>query len=759
MSLRFSASTSAVTAFAALACLLTAGPASFAQAAAGSNQHGHAETRLPLSVLPAPVVPDGFGVNIHFTHFKPEELQLFKDAGFGLVRMDLGWNGIEHAPGVYDFSKFDTLLDDLDSVGARALLILDYSNPLYDQGRSPYTDAGRAAFAKYAAAAAAHFAGRKVIWEIYNEPNGGFWTPKPDVNAYAALVKATVAAVRQTDPHALILAGATANLPRDYIEGLVRSGAMKGVDALSVHPYRDSNPETSIEDYNRTRTIMMRFTPPGQPLLPIICSEWGYSTNTKGISEQKQASYMVREYLANLAFGVNLTIFYDWKNDGPDPNNTEHRFGTLTQDLKPKPSYLAAKGLINSLRGYAFRHRLVANGANDFRLLFEGPADLAVVEWSSTDNGDNASLPAVRKVAPGDPEYDYLKRAASIRYSPEPRITLTTPLVPAAIRVTNPGDKPVTIVIKNRERLRRLVVAPHETSLAMTSLFVDFSAPNPQKIDLSISWNGEPVNLIEPLTAFTGSVFDLAVGPRGSDLMIDVVNPLTTAFTGKLILKPAKGKTIDKPLTLAAGERKTVTFPGAAAGAGKIEVQDKAAFVWARGATENYVPKPGWPASVSQRGPYNRVFYLKNNPTTNSPAEVVATDPGAPAAVAVAFPYETGDEWRYYTLEPVAQELIPAGAKALVLWACGDGAAVAIRARFIDSTGQTFQPDGGRITWTGWRPVTLRLDGGSASHWGGANDGIPHGQLHWSAVTLLDASSLPTHVGRILLAAPVYAMP
>ena len=40
---------------------------------------------------------------------------------------------------------------------------------------------GRKAFARWAAAAARHFQGRGILWEVYNEPNTKFWKPKADV--------------------------------------------------------------------------------------------------------------------------------------------------------------------------------------------------------------------------------------------------------------------------------------------------------------------------------------------------------------------------------------------------------------------------------------------------------------------------------------------------------------------------------------------------------------------------------------------------
>src|SRR5215470_14069536 len=134
--------------------------------------------------LPAPTVPEGFGVNIHFTDPQPGEMARFAEAGYGVARMDLFWNQVEKEKGKYDFSAYDRLVGHLKQAGARALFILDYGSDLYQEG-SPRSPESRAAFARFAGAAAAHFRGRGALFEIWNEPNGGgFWFPKPDPDQY-----------------------------------------------------------------------------------------------------------------------------------------------------------------------------------------------------------------------------------------------------------------------------------------------------------------------------------------------------------------------------------------------------------------------------------------------------------------------------------------------------------------------------------------------------------------------------------------------
>src|SRR4030095_11321775 len=126
-------------------------------------------------------IPDSFGVNIDFTEPKRGELNMITAGGFRWVRMDFKWDLTERVKGIYDFGPYERLLAALDAANLRALFVLYYGNPLYDGGAPPRTAATRAAFARWAVAAAKRFVNRGILWELYNEPNHNqFWPPGPD---------------------------------------------------------------------------------------------------------------------------------------------------------------------------------------------------------------------------------------------------------------------------------------------------------------------------------------------------------------------------------------------------------------------------------------------------------------------------------------------------------------------------------------------------------------------------------------------------
>ncbi len=341
----------------------------------------------PAGEIPEPVLPAGVGVNIHFVTGHERDLDLIQAAGFKFIRMDFGWASIERTKGQYHWSDYEELLANLETRGLRPVFILDYSNPLYEETgtstnpithvlhrtlASPQHPESVEGYARWAAAAARHFQGRHVIWELWNEPNISFWSPKPDVQQYTTMALAACKAVREAEPQATIVGPASSGFPWDFLETFLKSGVLEYLDAVSVHPYRSPKraPETAAEDYHRLRQLIDRYAPPERKgPIPILSGEWGYSTFSKGVALETQAAFAARQQLANLLEGVPLSIWYDWKNDGSDPNENEHNFGTVGPDLKPKPSYVAIQTLTRALAGYRIEQRLPLPDEKDYVLI------------------------------------------------------------------------------------------------------------------------------------------------------------------------------------------------------------------------------------------------------------------------------------------------------------------------------------------------------------------------------------------------------
>jgi polysaccharide biosynthesis protein PslG len=354
--------------------------------------------------LPELVVPAGLGVNIHFTDPRPGEMEMIAQGGFRWVRMDLGWGTSEREKGKYDFSAHERLLASLEKHHIRAILILDYANRHYDQGLSPASDEGRKAFARWAAAAARHFRGRGVLWEMYNEPNITFWKPKPDVKQYVKLALEVGKALREAEPGEQYIGPATSEIDFPFLEACFRAGLLEYWSAVSVHPYRPQNPETVAGEYARLRQLISRYAPKGKKV-PILSGEWGYSSAWTDVDETHQGKMLARQWLTNLACEVPLSIWYDWHDDGQDPKDPEHHLGTVHYPYdparhpvyEPKPAYLAAQALTMALDGFAFQKRIVLESAEDYALVLTKGDESRLAVWTTAASPHAVRIP----VSPG----------------------------------------------------------------------------------------------------------------------------------------------------------------------------------------------------------------------------------------------------------------------------------------------------------------------------------------------------------------------
>ncbi|NIA31894.1 MAG: cellulase family glycosylhydrolase, partial [Actinobacteria bacterium] len=246
-----------------------------------------------------------------------------------------------------------------------------------------HSEKGRAAFARFAAALAKRYAGKKIIWELWNEPNlDKFWRPKSNVDDYMAWCKAVVPSIRQADSSACIVGPAVSSIDFAFLENCFKQGLLDLVDGVTVHPYRSPgrSPETAIPEYNQLKLLIDQYRPDGKDI-PVLSGEWGY--NTTVMSRELQGKYLPRQWLSNLSAGIPISIWYDWHDDGRDPNEGEHNFGTVTWDYKPKPSFIAMSTLISRLEGFEPMDRIGVGNVHDFVIPFVKGDQVRLAVWAT----------------------------------------------------------------------------------------------------------------------------------------------------------------------------------------------------------------------------------------------------------------------------------------------------------------------------------------------------------------------------------------
>ncbi len=327
------------------------------------------------------------GVNVHRLRGNAS-LDLAREAGFRFARADLLWERVERG-GAYRFLAYDALMNALEARGMGALLILDYGHPDHG-GKVPRTAEDIAAFGRFAEAAAKHFKGRDVRYEIWNEPDiVQFWPPKPNAGEYAALLREAVSAIHRADPAAKVVSGGVSRLDLKFLRKAIDPGLAAGLSAIGVHPYPKGDPEKIGPDLEKLREWARQSF--GERL-EIWDTEWGYSSTNStegapgnGHSDEgrlPQARLAVREMLTVWSVGFPLAVWYDLQDDGADAENPEQNYGLLDASGAAKPAMQAVRTVMTAVRGRRYAGMIERAPSGTHAMRFDGPADVLFIVWN-----------------------------------------------------------------------------------------------------------------------------------------------------------------------------------------------------------------------------------------------------------------------------------------------------------------------------------------------------------------------------------------
>ena len=238
----------------------------------------------------------------------------FPPDDFGMLRLwDSGttWAALEPQRGTWLFGLLDRWVA-AARPGQDIILTLGQS-PAWassDPSRASYNGAGATAppghitdWIDYIQTVAQRYKGRIKFYEVWNEPNDATFY-SGSVEQLAMLTTTAATALKAVDPAAKLIT-APAYSP-GYLDRYLATGAAASADIIGYHVYA-TPPEQAARQLGNVRLVLAKY---GLTAKPLWDTEGGSGNTTTPAAVA--ATFMVRKYLTDLAFGASNFNWYGW---------------------------------------------------------------------------------------------------------------------------------------------------------------------------------------------------------------------------------------------------------------------------------------------------------------------------------------------------------------------------------------------------------------------------------------------------------------
>lgn len=407
------------------------------------------------------------GVVTHygFIHRPMGSFKAKKMAGVNAIRDEVFWDQVEGADGTLQIPKrIDAFVNEALSHRITPMLVLGYGHPAYDQGGKPRSARALEGFRRYAMHVVKHFKGRVRHFEIWNEWDADTGGAQPgDPDSYVQLIQHVAPALRALDPHVCIVVGALTPSARfnGWLGQALTQGLLEHADALSLHTYNygegrgKDTPESwfsNLQWFIESELPRYRQTR-GKS---VFVSEMGWSAHPAGMDERLQAAYALRLRLLSLALAKQTANtanpyagfwWYDWQDDGEDPQEMEHHYGLIAHSGSAKPvldhlteleTFLPAQGLapLYSKVQTSFAAEVTAVGVDALASHHRHPTLLAI--WNSANRQTRLTVML-------DEDAPRFSSACEVQKSVPPQWVIQIGAMPCLIQSIHPlgGKMPV----------------------------------------------------------------------------------------------------------------------------------------------------------------------------------------------------------------------------------------------------------------------------------------------------------------------------
>ncbi len=339
-----------------------------------------------------------FGVCAHLLNYPTaqteKDIALMQAVGFGACRLDFVWHTLQPAEDRQNWARTDDLVTKLLAVGVMPCPNMGYSANWASSNRAAAKSFQEWAFApplpeKYTAfmkAAVERYKVRVHHWEVWNEPDLGFW--RGTAPQYGELLGAAVQAAHQADPTATVMNGGISEryeFKTDFTPQFLACSNPKP----DIFAYHSHGPVENL--YVASAKVRTMLKAAGMENTPVWLNEAGLSSCRGWGTEKDKALQLVKKMATSQALGDRAFMLYDMRNDGENATDPEANYGIVRKDFTPLPAYVAVHTLISSLSGKTYTGALqLGPGATAYS--YGSGGDTVVVAWTSSRSATVSGL-------------------------------------------------------------------------------------------------------------------------------------------------------------------------------------------------------------------------------------------------------------------------------------------------------------------------------------------------------------------------------
>ncbi len=299
---------------------------------------------------------------------------VLRGMGASVDRVELRWDVLEPAPGVYDFADFDQTLKLNEQLGFTVLAVVDGSPQWAVPAGSPHGNSPPAGldqpvyladgtvnpanlWASFLATVVARYGTRIADWEIWNEPDTqDFWNGSPQ--QYARLLDVAHTVLTRREPGTHVLSGGMAFGDSVFLSQVVDALCPHGPCSdgfprdIAWHVY--DNPLDIPKLVSLTRVIlqMHNVTPAvwiTESNVPVIDPQapGDAVVGPDSVTLAQQAAFVLQAYVLARQAGVHTLMVYR----AADVDDRGHYWGLLRRDFTARPALLAYRTAAQWLSG------------------------------------------------------------------------------------------------------------------------------------------------------------------------------------------------------------------------------------------------------------------------------------------------------------------------------------------------------------------------------------------------------------------------